>query len=266
MEQGQSVAKRLDGAVERLVRRAATGIDERLIAAADQLSIDLTSTSGPSLKTSFRLATTSLRATLQRRGTLDETTSHELTAIVERLEQIERGELPQIVSHPGGRQISARAEQQRRTLLEAFGIQVLGVGQVALHLGNRPRIELLEEVQRVFNDGAIDPPTLERWSRDDRFTSRPRSIEPIGVWGSVSNSSHLSRSNQDSNGWNDVEYEDLAVAHAAYLLATGSDLFCGKICRARIGSLDYCGLVLMDVDSDNLNMALPNHYASKRLL
>jgi hypothetical protein len=46
--------------------------------------------------------------------------------------------------------------------------------------------------------------------------------------------------------WLDLGIEDLAVAHAAYFIATGKDAFAGNVVRARGGALYF--------DSDGLDV------------
>jgi hypothetical protein len=54
----------------------------------------------------------------------------------------------------------------------------------------------------------------------------------LRIDGNVRGSTNHTFAEQVAKGWNDVAVEDLAVAHAAFYLLTGEDLFRGNVVRA----------------------------------
>ena len=134
-------------------------------------------------------------------------------------------------------------ESRKAALIKEFGIEVVGEGKVWLTLGETSRIDFLRKVQEVATElhgrPAIYSPDLESWATEAAFTAKPKNGEEIGVDGNVANSTGKTRAEQDAKGWNNVDLSDLAVAHAAYFLATGKDLFAGIVVRARGGALYF---------------------------
>ena len=134
-------------------------------------------------------------------------------------------------------------ESRKAALIKEFGIEVVGEGKVWLTLGETSRIDFLRKVQEVATElhgrPAIYSSRLESWATEAAFTAKPKKGEEIGVDGNVANSTRNTRAEQDAEGWNNVDLSDLAVAHAAYFLATGKDLFAGNVVRARGGALYF---------------------------
>lgn len=145
-------------------------------------------------------------------------------------------------------------ESRRDALLKDYGIEVLGEGKVRLTLDGTSRIEFLREVKRVALElhgrPAVNAPCLEQWSGEQAFTEKIS--KGIAVDGNVADSTRMTRAEQRRKGWNNADLPDLAVAHAAYFLATGKDLFGGNIVRARGGALFFhaSGLGVNDSDDD----------------
>ena len=147
-------------------------------------------------------------------------------------------------------------ESRKAALIKEFGIEVIGEGKVRLTLGETSRIDFLRKVQDVATElhgrPAIYSPLLESWATEAAFTAKPKKgekIKEIGVDGNVANSTGKTRAEQDAEGWNNVDLSDLAVAHTAYFLATGKDLFAGKVVRARDGAFFFDDIGLNVGDS-----------------
>lgn len=132
-------------------------------------------------------------------------------------------------------------QSRKEALMREFGIVPVGVGKVRLVLNGVARIEFLRQVHAVASDlhgrGAVDPWALDWWSRHSAFTDpSPKGLD-ISINGNVPGSWEYPRRIQKALGWNNVELCNLAVAHAAYFLATGEDLFCSDSTRACNGTL-----------------------------
>ena len=147
-------------------------------------------------------------------------------------------------------------ESRKAALIKEFGIEVVGEGKIRLTLGETSRIDFLRKVQEVATElhgrPAIYSPDLESWATEAAFTAKPKKgekIKEIGVDGNVANSTEKTRAEHDAQGWNNVDLSDLAVAHAAYFLATGKDLFAGNVVRARGWALFFYAKGLCVVSS-----------------
>ena len=172
------------------------------------------------------------------------------------LEQVENGELSQealqelrdaIPDTTPENDVDLNAQKQ--AFIDKYGIEVLAESQVALTLPEgATRIEFLQEAQEIakklHGQDGIWPGRLERWTKDRAFTDTVDEIRELAVDGNVKGSTNHTRSEQEKKGWNDVDFQDLAVAHAAYFIATGKDLFAGNIVRARGGALFFSSLGL----------------------
>jgi len=147
----------------------------------------------------------------------------------------------------------AKAElaARKEAFITKYEIEVLGKGQVAVNLNETTRIAFFREAQdlarELHGQNAIYTNRLEQWAQEEKFQASPEN--PLRVDGNVAKSTNMARTEQEEKGWNNVDIEDLAVAHTAYFIATGKDLFDGKIVRARGGALYFCDDGL-DVISD----------------
>jgi hypothetical protein len=242
------MAQRLEKVVnELLVHRGALRTDQ-MARAAHILGVDLGSARPDYLEARFRVAVAPILVALETKPCIRaDRTFVELAAnLVGQLEAIARGEVPAMTEICARDYFPIEFEAARQELLKDFGIVVRGVSQISFDLQKRPRLEFLERAQAILKGWAVDPPLLEQWSKDRRFTRSSQRETELGVCGNVPASTRLTRAEQVKAGWNDVSYEDLAVAHAAYLVATGADFFGGLIIRAREGALDFGGVGLLD--------------------
>jgi hypothetical protein len=159
--------------------------------------------------------------------------------------KVVRGETPLAEA---GEAPTVPAEQQKLALISKYKIEVLGESQVTLTLPKgTTRADFLTEVQAVaaelYGRNAIYPSRLETWAKDQAFTSKKSKAETTSIDGNVKGSTDKIRSAQETflkkQGLSMPELENLAVAHAAYFLATGKDLFAGNVVRARGGALRF---------------------------
>lgn len=157
---------------------------------------------------------------------------------------------------------------ERDALMKQFRIKVVGRGKIRLELGNTSRIDFLRRVQaatlKLYRRSAVRPEVLKEWAGDSVFTERPAAGGRIGVNGNVAGSIEQTMAEQDAKGLNDVSLCDLAVAHAAYFLVTGRNMFGGNRVRACDGELYFypCGLDYRDWFEDFRDRSLA---ASKAL-
>jgi hypothetical protein len=248
----ERMAKRLENVVnEILVHRGALRTDQ-MVRAAHLLGIDLQADLGTarssSLEERFRVAVAPILVALETKPRIraDRTVVQQAANLVGQLEAIARGEVPAMTEIATLDCFPIQFESARQELLKDFRIAVCGVSQISVDLRKRPRLELLERAQAILKGWAVDQLLLEKWSNDRRFTRPSQRETPLGVCGNVPASTGLTRAQQAKAGWNDVPYQDLAVAHAAYLVATSTDFFGGLIIRAREDALDFAGVGLLD--------------------
>jgi hypothetical protein len=151
--------------------------------------------------------------------------------------------------------LGPNAEARRQALIADCKITVLGEGKVSLTLPEgMSRAEFLGKVQPLAKEvyghdrDAIYPPRFDNWAADKEFTAKPSSPVAIAIDGYVEGSTRKTRDEQvvflSSKRLQMPDLSDLAVAHAAYFLATGKDLFQGDVVRARGGPLDFYSLGL----------------------
>jgi hypothetical protein len=139
-------------------------------------------------------------------------------------------------------------DSRLQALMEKYQINVLGEGQVSLNLAGSSRIDFLREVQalspQLHNQNAIWPDRLDSWAKDKAFTAKvAASADSIAIDGNVRGSTNMNRREQETflkgRDLAMPELCDLAVAHAAYFIATGKGLFGGNAVRARGGALSF---------------------------
>ena len=98
-----------------------------------------------------------------------------------------------------------------------------------------------EAAQQVYERSAVSPFWLSKWEQHEEFNARTLHAVPIAIHGRVEGTAFMERAAQTkhlaSKGMEMPSLEDLAVAHAAYFLVVGEDLFRGAWIRARGGAL-----------------------------
>lgn len=112
------------------------------------------------------------------------------------------------------------------------------------------------------------PERLVKWAKEPAFTAVSEVSVEIKVEARIAQSASKTREAQVSCGWNDVGIEDLAVAHGAYFVLTGKDMFAGAIVRAANGALAFSksGLLLSrSGKSFNDREASENVFASRKI-
>ncbi len=146
--------------------------------------------------------------------------------------------------------LGANTQTRRQALIGDCKITVLGERKVSLTLPEgMSRADFLHKVQplvrEVYGRDVIPPNRLEAWATDMEFTAKPSKYSQtvIAIDGHVAGTTHRTRAEQvlflDKQRLQMPDLCDLAVAHAAYFLATGKDLFSGDIVRARGGALYF---------------------------
>ena len=129
------------------------------------------------------------------------------------------------------------AATAREELLQRFAIEVdRERGSVTFILAGTSRADFIKEVndvtQALYGRRAVSDLTLSRCVHDLAHLE-PTPLRTISsIQGVAPSSTGLSRSEQVERGLNDVPTKDLLVAHAAYHLATGEDLFQGHHSRS----------------------------------
>ncbi len=167
-------------------------------------------------------------------------------------------------------------ECRRRTLRAAFQIRLLGEEKVSLTLPQGiSRAEFLKMVQpvakEVYGGNAVYPPFLAKWVSDEEFTARPSNDVVISIDGNVEGSTNKTRREQEAflkaKGlqMQMPTLPDLVVAHAAYFLAEGDNLFDGRMVRARVGKLYFDSRGLYECSYNYDDVRLPDVAASASL-
>ncbi len=119
------------------------------------------------------------------------------------------------------------------------------------------RIDLLNEAQGIamglYEQDAVGPSQLKDWQKEDDFTSKTTSTTKLAIDGRVEGLDAKTRKEQESVIGAMAPLADLAVAHTAFFILTGEDLFQGKWVRACGGTLFFNsnGLVVVGKGGDN---------------
>jgi hypothetical protein len=150
-----------------------------------------------------------------------------------------------------------------------YNIQVHGSHEVSFVLPKGvSRYEMLCEAQGLVaerdNRNLVLPTQLERWKDDKTFKATSTTPERIQIDGHVAGGDGKTRANQESflksKGLPQANLEDLAAAFVAFYVATGKDLFEGKVVRAAGGALNFYSLGLyvsvIGDDRSNSDMAV----------
>ena len=106
------------------------------------------------------------------------------------------------------------------------------------------RIDLLNEAQGIarelYGQDAVFSHQLEKWQKDEDFTSKTTSTTKLWIDGRVKELDAKTRKEQESDLKEQMApLADLAVAHTAFFILTGKDLFQGQFVRACGGALDF---------------------------
>ena len=113
-------------------------------------------------------------------------------------------------------------------------IEVLNDHQVIIDLDGQTRSQFLREAQELCLSLRL-PDLVRHWEINEGFMSTTPSL--IAVDGNVPSGVNKTRKQQEELGLCNVSLADLYVASVAYYVATGRDLFQGRIIRARDGGL-----------------------------
>ncbi len=131
-----------------------------------------------------------------------------------------------------------------REFLRHYEIIVTVEGEVSVNLAGTTRLHFLEEVQtlglQLTKAPVIHPGQLEDWREDGAFTAYIAPSDPAIEIKSTNAPQPQSDGNLvtfgaeflESRPRSTIQLCDLAVAHAAYYIATGKDLFEGYVGRA----------------------------------
>lgn len=122
------------------------------------------------------------------------------------------------------------------------------------------RYEMLRDAQKLVRTTPIVAPSqLEEWANDASFKANSDTPERIHIDGHVEGGDVMTRDQQEalveSRGLTLPPLEDLAAAFVAYYVATGTDLFEGKVVRAADGTLSFyrSGLSVSGLKDDVCN-------------
>ena len=127
------------------------------------------------------------------------------------------------------------------------------------------RIDLLNEAQGIarelYGQDAVRPDHLKNWQKEDDFRSKTTSTTKLGIDGRVNGLDAKTRKEQErliEKQWGETQMAplaDLAVAHTAFFILTGKDLFQRQVVRACGGALFFrsFGLDVDNYDDDRGN-------------
>ncbi len=105
------------------------------------------------------------------------------------------------------------------------------------------RIDLLNEAQGIgpglYWREAVYHYQLKKWQKEDDFTSKTTSTTKLWIDGRVEGLDAKTRKEQESVIGAMAPLADLAVAHAAFFILTGKDLFQSQWVRASGGALRF---------------------------
>ena len=113
------------------------------------------------------------------------------------------------------------------------------------------RIDLLNEAQGIarelYGRDAVYPDHLKDWQKEDDFRTKTTSKTKLWIDGRVEGLDGKTRKQQErliKKQWGETQMAplaDLAVAHAAFYILTGENLFQGQVVRACDGMLYFSG-------------------------
>ena len=111
------------------------------------------------------------------------------------------------------------------------------------------RIDLLNEAQGIarelYGQDAVRPDHLKNWQKEDDFRTKTTSTTKLWIDGRVKGLDAKSRKEQESVLKEQMApLADLAVAHTAFFILTGKNLFQGQAVRACGGALFFSGFGL----------------------
>ena len=122
------------------------------------------------------------------------------------------------------------------------------------------RIDLLNEAQGIarelYGQDAVYPSQLEDWQKEDDFRTKTTSTTKLWIDGRVEGLDGKTRKQQESDLKEQMApVADLAVAHTAFFILTGKDLFQRQVVRACGGALFFrsFGLDVDNYDDDRGN-------------
>ena len=125
------------------------------------------------------------------------------------------------------------------------------------------RIDLLNEAQGIarelYGRDAVRPDHLKNWQKEDDFRSKTTSTTKLWIDGRVKGLDAKSRKEQESVLKEQMApLADLAVAHTAFFILTGKNLFQGQAVRACGGALCFSshGLVVHNYYDDYSSFAV----------
>ena len=151
---------------------------------------------------------------------------------------------------------SLKGQFEQLSLQERFvykySVEKINDHQVRLVLPKgTSRIDLLNEAQGIvrelYGQDAVYTPQLKEWQREDDFRSKTTSKTKLGIDGRVEGLDGKTRKQQErliKKQWGETQMAplaDLAVAHTAFFILTGKDLFQGQFVRACGGALYFAG-------------------------
>lgn len=151
---------------------------------------------------------------------------------------------------------SESPEVQKWRFVERYAIRKLRWSEVEVNLSGVSRIEFLREVQDLarilYKRDHTYPYTLRTWGTQLAFRKVVADgSEPLRIDGNVDGSKRKSVAQQRESELNNVEKEDLAVAHGAFFILTGKDLFDGSLVRCRGKTLCFDELGLDEAFADD---------------
>jgi hypothetical protein len=129
-----------------------------------------------------------------------------------------------------------------------YNIQVHGPHEVSFVLPKGvSRYEMLCEAQGLVagrdNRNLVYPDRLNKWEAEATFKSTSTTPERIQIDGHVDGGDGMNRADQEAflknMGLPQANLEDLAAAFVAFYVATGKNLFEGKVVRAAGGALSF---------------------------
>lgn len=219
----ESIKERLTTVVENILDRATSLTDPSVAAAAKALGVELDSLGILRAERAFREAVGSIHTDLDTN--IGARSNRRVVRQVERIADALEA-------------LGLSPEERRQRLISEREI-VTGRWKVSLTLGAESPLRFLERANEVsascFGAPAVHPYLLAHWERRGELSvgTRRESRGFVGVNGYVPHSLGLTRHEQHTAGCLEVLVSHLAVAHAAYRLATNGDLFHGYAVRSR---------------------------------
>lgn len=134
--------------------------------------------------------------------------------------------------------------ESKQAFIQKYSIQTRGDSRAAIILPEgMSRIEFLKEAQalsqELYQQNPVDPGKIELWENDEKYNQQLSGPYTIIADVRIANSNSHTEDEMVSNGWLDLDIQDLVVAYAVLFVVKGENPFGNHVVQAHEGGLMY---------------------------